>query len=1149
VPSKDQPIGAYTFSLEDFVPNRIETSVKVDQKTWKPGLEYPVQVSAQHLFGAPAADRQAKADVVLRRGEWAPEGWKEYKFGNDAEYTPEIVALGEAETNGQGVADFTFKYAPQANVQFPLSATVIGQVFELGGRGVNARETVTLLPSDILLGIAAEPKDGGAQVHVAAVTPDGTPAALGQVKISLEREYWIYNVRRFSDSNQPWWVKKFTQVATQDVLLSEGRGSATLPISGWGYFRVKVYAPETPVYSTISFYSYWDSIEIVESARPSLIKLTLDKPEYSVGEEVRLRIESPFNGKGIVVLQDEGLQRMLPVQIVDNAAEVRFHVDRNSVPNVWAEVTVVHEVREDAKQVYPFSSFAMVNVPVHDPERKIQVTFPELPEEVRPAQEVSFTLTTADAAGNPVAAEVTLAAVDEGIHGITGYKTPEPYEWLMRPRQPDYRRAHYYDRVAYDFERPAFGGDIEARLGKLAPPVDENWIKPLALWSGVIRTNADGRGTVSFTLPEYNGKLRLVAVAATATAVGADDANVFVRRPYMLRTSMPRFTLPNDQFQARAVIFNTTDQAVKAELSWSAGGTLTGTPGNVTLDVAPKGEASTLADFQATDNIGQGQIDWQVVIRDAQGNEVERLQEQAPLPVRPPAAFQSRHLAARVLPGESQTFQATEFVENDLLETKLHVSANPVWRLKESLDYVVQYPYGCVEQTTSACLPLYLLRSVQELTTSSLTEERRVENYLQAGIRRLFSMQTASGGLSFWPGGTEAYPYGSVYALHFLTLVKNDRELTVPAESFNKLQAYVRREANNWQDKSSDALYRRAYAHYVLALGSDLKAIEQIDRFNDMTIPRAARYLLAAAVATSTGSMDRAKEYLAAQPSEPYTVKLLDGTLNSEIRNQAVELLAKVQMGDLADAEGDVNALLAFLEANRHGNTQESAFIIAALGSYLNKVAGNIDQVGGTVNGPDGSSQLAGMSAFSDVHGGPGGVYTVTNTGQTPLYVNFTTAGMPTQPQVEPYANEIAIERHYYAQEGEELDAAAYSQGAMYVVGLRLDAGQVSRENLVVADLLPAGFEIENPRLEQEALAGMESEEGLTPAHLEIRDDRLVVAFDEVPSGVQWFYYAVRAVTPGAFQQPAVTAECMYDPRIRAASGVREVTVQPRAEQ
>jgi len=91
-------------------------------------------------------------------------------------------------------------------------------------------------------------------------------------------------------------------------------------------------------------------------------------------------------------------------------------------------------------------------------------------------------------------------------------------------------------------------------------------------------------------------------------------------------------------------------------------------------------------------------------------------------------------------------------------------------------------------------------------------------------------------------------------------------------------------------------------------------------------------------------------------------------------------------------------------------------------------------------------------------------------------------------------------------------------------------------KNVIVADLLPAGFEIENPRLDADVLAGQKLEGAATPAYLEIRDDRLVVAFDALEAGTHHFYYLVRAVTPGSFQYPPVHAECMYDPAVRGAS-------------
>jgi hypothetical protein len=1150
VPGSEQSLGVYSFHLEEFVPVRMKAGVTLSENRWLAGREYEISVHAKHLFGAPAANRKCEAKVYFQRGGFTAEKWREYNFNNDSKYVPESISLGEVKTDENGSAKFKFIYTPDADVTFPLTATVVGQVFELGGRAVSARESAIVSPSDILLGIAATNLAGrrGVEVHAAAIRFDETPAPLQKVSITLERQVWNYYVRRYYSNNQPSWTESFETLETREVDLQEGRGSTQFEIQGYGYFRVRVHSDQTPQHSTLSFYAYGDRCELVDAARPSLIKLSLDKSEYRVGDEAAVRIESPFDGRGIVVLQGETINKMMSVEIRDNVGVVKIPLTEAEYPNVWVEATVIHAVQEGKAQVYPFSSFAMASVRVHDPRRKIQMAIPDLPEEIQPATTVQFVLEVRDQDGRPMQAELTLAAVDEGIHTITDYRNPDPYGWIARPRRPDFRRAHYYDRVAYDFEKTEPGGDFGAELAKRVTPNLESWIKPVALWSGVVMTDANGCATVSLNIPEFTGQLRLVAVGCTEKAAGACSGELLVRRRHMLRTSMPRFMLPGDSAQCRAVVFNNSDEPCKAVVRWAASGTLQPSTGEATLDLPGHAENNVLANVIAGKSAGQGEIRWEITIFDPGGQEIEHLTEIAPLPVFPPAAFQSHYEVIVIKPGETLNIRNEKFLNDERAEIELTVGANPALQLEDALSYVVGYPYGCIEQVTSRLMPLYLLRQNAALIDSALQKEEPLDRYIQAGIDRLFAMQTGSGGLGFWPGAQEPYPYGSVYALHFLTLVKNDRELEIPEDNYESLKNYVRRIAADWSDQSQSALHQRAYALYVLALDGDLNAIQQIARFDEIVLPRAARFLLAAALARNTKDRDRVALYLSTTPSEPYLISEPDNTLNSDIRNTAIELLALQQMdGDPALMAEKANKLTTFLQNNRHGTTQETGFVVTALGSYLGDIAADIDQAAGRIEYLKGAETkeiaITGSEVYRGRHAGPDGSFLIKNTGQANLIVSITTRGIPEKVETEAVGEGVTVNRAFYSEKGASVTTSEFQQGEMYIVGLTLACEQ-NAKNLVVADLLPAGFEVENPRLDPDAVPEGKFAGASTPSHLEIRDDRVVLAFDELDKGTHCFYYIVRAVTPGTYQYPPAQAECMYDPSVHGSSAYASIEVR-----
>jgi len=1164
VPGAKTPIGSYSFRVEDFVPNRIKVDLSLlasDRPHLLAGVNSSLTLTAQHLFGAPAVNRKAELSVLLMPGAPVPDAWKEFRFSNDSDFKPDKLACGEQVTDENGKATFTLNYPPSDKLTFPMRAIVVGRVFELGGRAVTGTIEKVFYPSDLCLGLAVSRRTQGpgVDVAVAAITPEGTPATVGSVKVTLEKQAWNYYVRRFYTHHEANWTESFEVVETRDIPITEGKGTTSFEIRDYGHYRVRVHAEATPQYSTQSFYSYGGECSLSDAARPSLIKLTLDKDLYQVGDTVRARVESPFDGKGVVVLQGETINKMATLDIRDGVGIVEFGLTRDHVPNVWIEATVVHALKADRAQVYPFSSFAMANVPVRDPVRKLDVALVELPEEILPASQHSFTVETKLSDGTPAETEVTVAAVDEGIHSITGYKSPDPVTWLFRDRKPSFNRAHYYDKVAYDFEKPAVGGDLEALLGKRTATPDDNWIKPLALWSGTVRTDTSGKATVTFQLPEFSGQLRLAVVACSGAAVGSTEGYVYVRRPYMLRTSQPRFVLPEDKFRCRALIFNTRDKAVKAKISWKTTGALVPGEGGMELDVPANGEASTLASFAAGMVPGQGAIQWQAVMVDEANNELERLTQETLLPVRTPAAYQTEHELVVLKPGESRSFSNTQFVEDERVEMSIAVSANPLLQLGKVFRDTVAFPYGCVEQVTSRLFPIYLLRQNLQLFDLSGTEAEdavvdadKLRLYLNSGVTRLFAMQTPSGGLATWPGDSAPYPYGSVYALHFLTLVKRDREIPVPEEGYRALQEYVRRIALDWEKMNSSDLYLRAYALYVLASGGDIEALQQISRFDSVKIPRPARYLLAAALAANTQNTDRVALYLSSAPHSPYDTRELGGTLNSDLRAQAVELYALQQIkADPQEIAVRAERLATSLNSMASLNTQEAAFAIAALCQYLADSTKNTEQAQATITTPLGEKTIRAGEILREKHEGSGGKYIVANTGNTPLFVMLTVSGMPLKPNLEKVARGINVERSFYTPTGEsikDLSPLGLRQGDSYVVDICVNADQLPQgaglENVVVTDLLPAGLEIENPRISVDAVPGTAFKGAVTPSYLEIRDDRLVLMFNSLPKGRHHYYYVVRSVTPGQYQHPPLVAECMYEPTIKGATAPSSLAVK-----
>lgn len=1144
IPGADTALTSQKINIEDFVPSRISVKVATGSPYWLPGEEHPLTVTGEQLSGGPARERRTSAAVIIDKKPWKPEQWPDYTFTNEAPYNGDVRDLGEASTDGLGNAGFTFKWQPTKDFTFPVEGTFRGEVFEPGGRNVAGRTKAILFPAPETLGMAISngTKANSIDVAVVSVRPDGSPAATAWAKVTLEKKQWSYYVRRYSSYNEANWNEGYVTVKTETVPLKEGKGSVTLSYTGdYGNYRVRVHNDDSPQFASQSFWSYSGQARVVDGSRPSLIKLVADKPTYTLGETATVRIESPFDGNAVVVVQGVGIDQAITVPIAKGSGVLTLPLEAKHVPNVWLEVTVIHPVEPGAPLTYPYASFAMLNIPVTDPAKALSINFASLPEVIRPASQLDVTLNVAGPDGQPVTSEVTVALVDEGIHQILQYENPDPVSWFQRPRRPAYRRAHYYDQVAYDFQAAKIGGD-ELLRKRVDSTVGDNWIKPLALWSGNIQTDATGTATLSMAIPEFAGKVRLVAVATTGDRAGSQSANVIIRRPVILRTSLPRFVAPGDTFATTVVLQNMEDDPISATLKVSAEPPLIMAQEEKVIELAAKAETVFTLPVGAGDATGSGRIHWSLSTVNAAGAKVDDYTTDTALKVQSPSVYQVRSEMVVIPAGESHQFTNTVFKDNGLLEATLTATPNSLARLRKALNYVVGYPYGCVEQTTSRCLPLFLLGQAAASTGNEL-DSAQFQQFIQAGIDRLLSMQTRSGGLGYWPGATEATTYGSIYGAHFLALAKQDAAFEVPEEKFAALMSYIKDRIPLAPNEGPMSLYNYAYACYVRALSQDSTVMESINSLDTLPVPTAARQWLALGAIVATGTADQTQAYLLRTPSSPYDAREQSNSLNSGIRNDAITLMTQMAVGlDAKFVQPQAEKLLRFLESNPY-STQEAAFVVTALSAYLKSNAGDLTSAHASFLTPDGTSEEKGDFQYKHKHEGPGANYTVTNSGTTPLYVHYDSAGMLVNPDVDAAANGIAIKRSIESKNG-AADPAGLKQGENYLLTVELTCDQ-TYENVILADLLPGGLEIENPRLDGGALATWKKSDGVMPSFLEIRDDRLVAAFDKLERGTHKFYYAVRAVTPGTFHHPGGNAECMYEVKYNGRTAAGSVTIAP----
>ncbi|HEY2585887.1 MAG TPA: MG2 domain-containing protein [Tepidisphaeraceae bacterium] len=881
----------------------------------------------------------------------------------------------------------------------------------------------------------------------------------------------------------------------------------------------------------------------------SALRSALQSPaggKLRAGDAARVVVRSPFAGRLLLSVETDDVVTTRVIEMTASHVAVPIVLSGACLPNAYITATVVRAIDPDAAW-QTHRAIGTVRVPLDNTDRKLNVHL-AAPAEIRPARSLGVDLAVTDAAGNAVKdAAVTVAAVDEGICQLTGYGTPDPFAFFTRLRGLGVETADLYGQLMPEVPRAerisAVGGDKSDYDPRHGSPVSAKRVKPVALVSGVLHTDANGIAHADFAVPRFIGKLRLMAVASAGPATGSGESAVHVRSPLIVQSSWPRFAAPGDKFLVSLTLFNNQATGVETtvNLHVSDGPLRFGNSNDASIGairLPANGQTTQVVEVTAGRDAGVSHVS---LIATAGG---ESYEEDVEIPVRPasPEIRVGGYAVARpakpaeiTLPGGM--LKGTEHFQ-------LRVTPWPSLSLPQGLDYLERYPYGCLEQTTSTLFPLVYLSDIGQQIAPGMFERDRVNEKVKAGITRLIGMQTASGGLAMWPAYREPWPWGTVYAAHFLIEAQNAGH-PVPEEFRKSVLGYVHGLLNVSSDES-EMLETQTYACYVLALAgqpdrsamSRLAEIVRSPRPVGAAIGGQARLHLAAAW-LAAGRRDLAEFLIPQSLPQPRGERSLSGSLGSPVRDRAilVDTLLAVQPDHPALPE----LVQQLADAGRNGqwrSTQDTAFAVLALGRYLrqSKSVAGYDNAELRLGESRVGEAASGEPLTWDGDGGSeGGKLRLSITGPTnaKAHVAWLQVGVPLSP---PAAADhgMSIRRRLLDEHGKPLVANRVRSGDLVQVELTI-ASATPLEHVAIDDLLPAGLEIENPRLETTAAdAADRPRDDAKPnvfqdARLDMRDDRLVLIGRLTASGSGTYVYTARAITPGTFALPPAHAECMYD--------------------
>lgn len=1138
------------FLVEDFEPERLTFELQPSAPSIDPEAPPELAVDARFLYGAPAAELAVEGSIQVKPAETLT-AFPGYRFGLESEsLEPFGGPLPDGRTDAEGQARIPLELPEIPPTSKPLEASIQVQVLDEGGRPVERSLSLPVASRQVRIGLkplfdGSVEEGGNARFEVMAIDPDGRRVALAGLRWTLLR---LHTTFQWYESDGTWDYEPITtsqRVADGTLDLGADRVGRIESAVDWGAYRLALESPDGTVLPVdMDFEAGW-YVEPTAQDTPDLLKVSLDKPRYRIGETARVRIEPRFPGLALVMVMDDRLVAMKAVEVPESGATLELPVTADWGPGAYVTGVLYRPMDLEARRM-PARAIGLTWAGVDPQERKLDLSLdlpPASQGAVRPRQTIEIPVSVGNlAAGQP--AYVTVSAVDVGILNLTRYQAPAPDDWYFAQRRLGVEIRDLYgqliDRMQGVPGVVRSGGDGSVLTAEGPPPTEEL----LAYHSGILKLDDQGRARVAVEIPDFNGTVRVMAMAWTAEGVGHAVQDLLIRDPIVVTASLPRFLAPGDRSRLLLGLANVEGPAGEVEPRVATSGGHARIPDDAAdyrRDLS-EGGRDRLSVPIAAETVGDDRLAIDLTTPNGQD-----LRKTLTLPVRSNAP---RTTETRVM---DLPAGGTLSLGPDLLADRVPgtgsvlvsiggASGIDVAGLLLALD---RYPYGCSEQLTSRALPLLYLDDVAQSVL--LKGEAEARSRVEDAIAQLLANQGSNGSFGLWSASGGGDLWLDAYVTDFLTRAREagysiaETPYDMALDNLRNAVAYAPDFSSGGQDI--------AYALYVLARNGRA-AIGDLRYYADTKLDALATPLAKAQLGAALalyGDRPRAdvlfrnaSGMLSASADEDATAWRAD--YGSALRDGAGLLTLAAETGT---SGVDIRALARRLQSEwseaRYTSTQEEAWLLLAAHALIQ----GSEQPELVVAGESWKKPL--YRRIDDARLGQAPL-TIENRGREPLDALVTLTGVPTTP-APAGGSGYRIERAYYDLEGRRVDPSTLDQGTRLVAVLTVTASEARQARLVVDDPLPAGLEIDNPNLVKAGEVadirwlGLEEQ----AAHTEFRADRFVAAVDRAANAPQQFQlaYRLRAVTPGRYVHPAATVEDMYRPRLRAWTDTGRVEVVP----
>ncbi len=1130
--------------IETIKPNRLKINLNFENEFIEKGDNIAANLEVKWLHGAIAKNLKATVDVSVKKVKTSFAKYPEYVFDDATKkLDADLTNVFSSKINSEGKADFNLEIQAENAPGF-LNATFVTKVFEESGNFSINQKTVSYYPYESFIGVKLPKGDNmrsmiltdiDHEINVIILDKDGK-----SVKGNREIEMEFYKIQW-----QWWWDENegianyftsnySTKLNSEKIKTKNGAANWKIRVNypDWGRYLVRAYDPISGhSTSKIVFIDWpgWAGKAQREGTSANTLSFETDKDKYNVGDMVKLSIPSPAEGRALISIEtgNEVLKDFW-IETKEGTTDFSFKADEFMAPNIYVHISLLQTHAQTANDL-PIRLYGVMPILVEDPKTHLNPVL-DMPDKLESETTVKIQVSEKDKKHMTY----TIAIVDEGLLDLTNFKTPNAWDEFYAREALGVKTWDIYDWVigAYggEIERLiSIGGDgeVEGRKKKEA-----SRFKPVAIFLGPFDYNGT-TNTHYIEIPKYIGSVRTMIVAGDEIAYGSTDKATPVVKPLMLLGTLPRVLSPGEKVKLPISVFAMDKNIKNVSVTVNTNDFLTiSGEKSKTINFSEIGDQLVEFELDVTQKLGIGRVE---IIATSGG---EKASYEIEIDVRnpnPPITKISSQAVAKKGNWE-QTFKpiGIEGTNKAILEVSTIMPIN----LDKRLKYLIRYPYGCIEQTTSSVFPQLYLTDIIELTPE---QKQSSEQNIKAAIDKIVDFQLLNGGLGYWTNSSNVNEWATNYAGHFMLEAKNKGYAT-PIGFMKNWKAYQKRKARNWTDDGDRSQFIQAYRLYTLALAGETvsSAMNRLKETEDLS-DKAKWYL--AATYNISGKKKVAESLISGLSTYVPEYKELSYTYGSDIRDRAIILQTLTLLDKQTEAFTLVKEISEVLSSKQWLSTQTIAYSLVSISNYYKKHKPNQGiKFAYTINGKT-ETRTSNSGIFKvdiDLNSLNEQTIKFENKANGTLYARLILEGVPELGTVQAESNNLQVSVIYKLANGTIIQPDQITQGTDFVAEVKVtNPSSYNYKEMALAQIFPSGWEVLNARIFNFGNLGQSS----PYTYQDIRDDRVYTHFDINKGVTKTFRVLLNASYVGDFYMPGIFAEAMYDGAINARTSGKWIKV------